>query len=267
MTLSQYAKDQTPLPYGHGLWVARGLEPNHSVVHKFGHNQSVSSSYTPVCVDGVYRTPQVTSATSLRVKAGNANDTAAGTGAREVTVSGLSPTGELISEAIATAGTSASAPTTLTFIRLFRVEITASGTYASAVAGSHSADIVIEDSAGTEDWATIPVVNFPHGRSQIGVYTIPLGYTGYIRDYEVESEGNKPCDFLLFSREGVLDIAAPYSAMEVRAELVGVDGNIQDVFEYPLGPFPALTDVGWMVKGASTPEASVDFTIVLVADE
>lgn len=85
------------------LDISRGLTSNISVVKKFGRNASVGTSFVPVALGGIYRTPTSTSATTLRIKAGgNANDDAAGTGAREVTLEGLDENFELASEAVAT---------------------------------------------------------------------------------------------------------------------------------------------------------------------
>ncbi len=72
--------------------ISRGLVDGQSVVHKFGRGV-VGTSFVPIAFGNIYRTPQPANATALRVKAGDANDTAAGTGAREVMVQGLSATG------------------------------------------------------------------------------------------------------------------------------------------------------------------------------
>ena len=102
-----------------------------TLVHKFGHNAAVGTSYEPISAGGIYRSPQVSGATAVRVKAGNVADTAAGLGAQAVTVQGLDETGALAEETLVTAGTSASAPGTITFIRIFRAFVSASGVYAS----------------------------------------------------------------------------------------------------------------------------------------
>jgi len=127
-----------------GIQVARGNILNAEVTHRFGM-ATVGTTFVPIADGLAYRTPQAGSATALRIKAGgNANDTAAGTGARSVRLTGLNATGVVVSETIATAGASASAATTATFIRLFDAEVVDSGTYGTQDAGSHAADIVID---------------------------------------------------------------------------------------------------------------------------
>ena len=96
-----------------GMDIARGLVPGCRSFFRFGRNTAIGATYTPVTRSGHYRTPQAGSATTLRVKAGgNANDTAAGSGARQITLVGLDATGNVITETLATAGASASAATT-----------------------------------------------------------------------------------------------------------------------------------------------------------
>ena len=252
-----------PMPTDNWVWnIRRGLVPGASVVHKFGASIDITTSYAPVTTSKVYQTPQVSGATTLRVKAGNVNDTAAGTGAQEVVIQGLNTDGVEVKEAIATAGTSASSVTTTSWLRIYRLWVSKSGTYATSAAGSHAAAIVIETSGGTE-WASIDVTGFPKGQSQIAVYTIPSGKTGYVSSFALTTDGAKPVDFILFKRESILETAAPYQAMRTVTEVFGIQGNYSLHPETAMGPFPGPCDIGWMAKGATTPDVSVDYEILL----
>jgi len=251
-----------------GLNIAVG-DYSHTIHrHQFGHNIAVSTSFVPVTSNGIYRTPQVSGATTLRVKAGgHADDTAAGDGAREVTLIGLDETGAEVTEAVATAGASASSATTTTFIRLYEAYVSASGTYATSAAGSHTATITIENSAGTEDWTEILVDGFSQGQAQIGVYTVPLGWKAFINTIHVAVDGNKAATILGFARPNILETAAPYSAMRMFFERGAMLGNVSIAGGVPDGPHPALTDVGFMARVASTTaEVDVDFEIILVEE-
>ena len=149
------------------LDAARGLTIGQKTVAKFGRNESVGTSFEPVALGGVYQTPQAASATTLRIKSGgDSNDTAAGSGARQVTLEGLDENFEEVSETVATNGASASSATTATFTRLYRVYVSESGTYATLAAGSHVGDIVIENGSGGTDWATISATDFPQSQSE-----------------------------------------------------------------------------------------------------
>ena len=257
-----------PLPVTDpGLEQSKGNVTGTSLIHKFGRNTAVGTTFVPVALGGVYQTPQPASATSLRVKAGgDANDTAAGSGAREVTLQGLDETGALATEAVATAGASASSATTTTFIRLFRAWVSSSGTYATATTGSHSAAITIENSAGGTDWLTIDATGFPRGQSEVGVYTIPNGYTGYLEGYRIFTDSTKTTDYILFRRESILDAAAPYEAMrEVSTgQIKGENATIAYGAPVKLtGP----CDIGFMAKvGTGTAQVTAEFDLILVAD-
>ena len=249
------------------LDIASGVSGEWTVVHKFGRNMAVGTSYAPVSMGGVYQTPQPAAATTLRVKAGgHADDTAAGDGAREITLIGIDETGAEVTETVATAGASASSATTTTFIRLYRLYVSASGTYATSAAGSHTADIVIENGAGGTDWATIDSASFPVAQSEIGAYTIPVGFEGYVQSLKVISDTTKITRLILFMRGGATDTAAPYGAMRVVQNLLLTGGSNGAHPLTPNGPFAAGSDVGFMAKvDTGTAEVSVDYEILLRA--
>ena len=251
------------------LDAARNLVTGMIVVKKFGRNTAVGTSYSTIALGGNYRTPLSTAATTLRIKAGgNENDTANGTGAREVTLEGLDENFALATEAIATNGTSASSATTTTFTRLFRCYVSKSGTYATQSTGSHSAAITIENGSGGTNWAVIGGSNFPKGQSEIGAYTIPSGYTGYVFLDDVTVDTNKTTDLIFFSRGGADDTAAPYEAMRARSVLIGIKAPIQlQGRVVPLGPFVGTCDIGYMGKvDTGTASVAVEFEIFLVQE-
>jgi hypothetical protein len=243
--------------------ISRGIVVGARSIHKFGRNAAVGASYAPVSIGGIYRTPQPANATALRIKAGgNANDTAAGTGAREITIIGLNASGALINETIATAGASASASTQQTFMRLLSAYVSTSGTYASQTAGSHVGSIVIENAAGGTNWATIFDTTFPRSETQIAVYTVPVNRSAIITDMNISSDADKKANVILFQRTGILQTSAPYDGMRVVEEFTQVSGLHNVVFPTPLGPFPELTDIGFMARSTSTTiDMSISFNI------
>jgi len=247
--------------------ISEGNTSGKSVIHKFGRHLGVGTSFVPISVGGIYRTPQPAAATTLRIKAGNAADTSNGAGARTVYIEGLNASGVLTSETLTTNGASAGTASSNSYIRLFRAYVATSGTYATSAAGSHTASIVIENSAGTENWATIDATNFPKGQSEIGVYSVPLGYTAYIKNIDIHVETSKPANVLLFQRQNILETAAPYTAMRAVYNVIGTVDEVILPREMPLGPFPALTDLGFMGRVASTSASvSVFYDIILIAD-
>jgi len=273
--LNQPYNLQSPSTLNRTTWTwldtARGLTNGLKSVKKFGRNPSVGTSFETVAFGGIYQTPQAASATTLRIKAGgNANDTAAGSGAREITLIGLDENFQEVSEAIATAGASASSATTTSFTRLYRCFVSASGSYASASAGSHSADIVIENSAGGTDWATIDATDFPKSQSEIGAFSVPAGATGYVKLRNVSIDSGKTIDLIFFSRTNIDETSAPYSAMRAQSVVSGVSGGSIESFgavDIPFGPYTGPTDLGFMAKVTSgTAKVAVEFEIFIVSE-
>ena len=244
--------------------VSQGNITGVSVVHKFGRNIDVGTSFEPVTMGGLYQTPQPAAATTLRVKVGDVADTAAGAGAREVTLFGLDETGAEVTAVLATAGTSASSATSETFIRLYRAFVSASGTYGTTGAGSHVADIVIENGAGGTNWLTIDSTDFSRGQSEIAAYSVPLGKTAYVTYIHMSVSSKESADIFMCSREGILDAAAPYSAVRLQIQSTAVAGEAVIKPNTPLGPYPASTDILFLAKGTAAAEVDVDFEIILV---
>lgn len=246
-----------------GLDIARGLAPGCAGSFVFGRNTAIGSSYTPVTRSGFYRTPQVTGAVALRVKAGgNANDTANGTGAREITLIGLDATGEVIVETLATAGVSASTATAKTFIRLTSAYVSKSGTYASQTAGSQAGGITIEKSTGGEDWALISDGTLGKGQAEIAAYTTSRNKSAAVFNMTVSSDADKKANIVLFRRENILEIAAPYSPMILIVEFPQSSGLVDVAFDPPLY-FPPLCDFGFLASvAASTVDVSIGMDMV-----
>lgn len=254
---------QTTQPFG--LSVAKGSElKGYELVHKFGVNTAVGTSFAPVTLGGVYPTPQSTGAVALRIRAGgNAADDAAGAGAQEVTLYGLGEDFEHASAALATAGASASDPSTVLFTRLPRAVVSKSGTYASAVAGSHAGTIVIEDTAGNE-WATILLNGFPHATTNIAVYSVAANEVAYIRHVDIFTDSAKSTEVLLFKRENADELAAPYSPMKVLTNFITQGGaDEHDLSHSPIrveGP----ADIGFMAKvDVGSAVVSAGFELIL----
>jgi hypothetical protein len=248
--------------------VAKGNISGASIVHKFGQYNSIPTTFTTVARLGVYQTPQAASATTLRVKAGgDANDTAAGTGAREITLEGLDSSGNVITETLATAGASASSATSASFMRLYRAYVSASGTYATQTTASHSAEIVIENGAGGTDWCEIALNGLARSQTEIGAYTIPTGYTGYLLSAHGFSDSSKVTEFIFFKRESILDAAAPYQAMRTLFEERLEGGDFRFPPAAPILVGSGGTDCGFMAKvDTGTAEVEVDFEILLIQD-
>lgn len=235
-----------------GFDIARGIADGHRVIRQFGRNDAVGGTFVPIVRGGNYRTPQVSGATTLRIKSGgNANDTATGTGARAVTLVGLDAAGRVITETLATAGASASAATTQAFLRLTDAFVSASGTYASQTAGSHAGTITIENGAGGTDWAVIADTDIARADAEIGVYSVPVNRSFYLMRVRLQIDEANKSNVVLFRRTGILQTAAPYDGMVMLEEYPAASGSLQFDYDPPIR-VPQLSDVGLMAKSSSS---------------
>lgn len=235
-----------------------------SIVHKFGSAQAVGTSLTPVTSSKTYQTP--TALTSLEVVSDdNVNDVAGGSGARSITIIGLSTGWTEVEETIALNGTTAVAAANQYF-RIYRAYVASSGSYATASLSSHSSTITLQTTGAGAVWATIGSEGaFGKAQTEIAVYTIPSGKKGYVLTKHIEVDGNKSMDVLMFKRENADTVAAPYSVMRIVEEDKGLTGGHNVEFQVPklIGTGPC--DVGFMAQtGVGTSDLSVEFEILLV---
>jgi hypothetical protein len=243
--------------------IARGNIAGIESVNKFGRNPLATTTLLPVTAGGIFNTPQSSSATALRVKAGNANDTAGGSGARLVTVEGLDENFDKVSANLVTAGASAGAASSVLFARQNRIYVSESGTYATTSAGSHAANVVIENGSGGTDWGTILLGSYPEGQSQIACYSVARNYTAYIPYVSISVDSNKTGYVAGFYRANIDDTSAPYSAMRQFIKLDGVSGPAPLDPTLVYGPFVGPCDIIFMGNmSTGTGEIDVDFGII-----
>lgn len=250
------------------LEVQEGKHPGVSIVEKFGRNSAVGTTMVPVCDGGFYLTPTPSNAVTLEVISTDANDTAAGTGAREVTLVYLDATGALQTGTIATNGTSASTETIAGVWRLLRAYVSDSGTYATQSAPSQAGAITIRVESAGDTWGTIPlaVTGFGSGQSLIGAYTVPDGHTAYIIGKRIFVDSQKTADIFFFKRENADDETAGYSPIRVQNEYVGIAAPAA-LNNRTWARVEANTDIGFMAVVASgTADVSVEFDLLLIED-
>ena len=243
----------------HSLDISRGFAGGQSGVSKFGSNPNVSSSSTEdIIFQGTINWLQA--ATTVRVKAGNTNDTAAGSGAQQVIVEGLDENWEEQTETLVTNGTSAGTAGSITFIRLNRAYVGNVGTYSGANAGN----VTIENSSGGTDLLTIEA---GVGQTQSSVYTVPAGKTAYLTRMRVSSTSAKASDISMWQRRSADDVSTPFTGKRLVRRFNGVSGSIGfDFTSYP--SFPAKTDLwGSITTGSgATGAGSLAYDLILVDD-
>lgn len=257
--------------FGHtfpsGLDLVMGKFPGATLVHVFGRNPAVSTSFAPVTPAGVMQMPQVAGVKQLRIAAGDPADTAAGAGAREVTIYGLDASGNEISSVLIPQGATPSAYTDESYLRLNSIEVTKSGTYANPLAFSHAADIEIEDNTSAT-WGTVISNGVPRAVSEMGVYAIPAGKIGYVGNLAYHTDSSKVTTIIPMVRENLLETAAPYSpAFQGLSELEGTQ-SYSESDDRPRGSFVGPCDVGFLAKvDAGTAVVSVSFEVLVMTPE
>lgn len=246
------------------LEISKGNVPKHSIVHKFGAG-SIGTTVSPVSTTGDYPCP--TTAVSLEIVSDSANDTSAGTGAREVTITGINASWAEQTITVATNGTTA-VVVSGTWLRVHRWYVSQSGTYATGATYSHAGNLTLRVAGAGATWTTIPTTPIPVGQSQIGCYTIPTGYKGYLLSKSVYTDSSKTADIFFFQRPNANDTTAPYTGtLRLVEREIGVTGGYFHPFASPKPPFVGPCDVGFMAKVATgTADVSVEFELLLVQD-
>jgi hypothetical protein len=240
--------------------VQKGNVPGHSLVHKLGRNDAVPNgswahiSLTPFAIANFRQTP-----VAMRIKAGgNSSDTAAGAGAREVTVQGIGSALSEVSMILATNGTAVSSNTTGAFWRVHRSWVSAVGTYTGANLG----DIVIEDSGGGADFITIAT---DEGQTQYAGWTIETGKTGYLLRVWGTADGLKPADVRLYTRNDIDTVAAPMQSKRLKLWWDGVTGRYEANAKGPEIILNAKSDIWMEARGSGAlTEVTANLEILLV---
>lgn len=252
---------QTPLPYDAGLWAARGLQDGHEVVTKYGANPDIDigTGFEVLWNGGDWYTGfDATVADVVTVVSSSANDATGGTGARDVTLSGLDAAGIEIEETITLNGTTP-VDSTLSYLRMHRARVGSVGSL-----DFNDGEITVAQKATPAVvFAVLPAEN---GSTMISAYTIPAGKTAYITSW-----------FAAFSNldRGTaivrLNMRKPSESrrvMEQQSLLADGTSVLPRVYNPPKGPIPALTDI-WISAESDTNNVGVagGFDLILVDDD
>ena len=236
------------------LQVTRGQVDGHSQTLISGYNGSVGTSYETIWTqDGLYVYPA--SAVVMKISSSDANDTAAGTGARTVTIYGLDGSYNQINETVSLSGQTA-VTTTATFLRVFHLMVNTAGS-GGAAAGTIYAGV---GTVTTGVPATVYSVYSANGGSTCCIYTVPAGYTGFIFDFLVATgctTANAFTSLGLYNRPlgGVFD-----NTLQGRC---ANGGAFAIPLNYPLS-FPEKTDLEVRAAATTASSVSANFSIVII---
>jgi len=240
------------------LQVSRGQISWHTSVVVFGYNEDVDTSMETIWPHGgLLPFPAV--ALQLKVSSDSVNDTAAGTGARTVHLSGLDANHSVISETVTLNGQTA-VLTTKSYLHVNECYVATAGSLDSAAGNIYFGDGVV--TAGVP--ATIyDIIKFDYNTRVTGSYTIPAGYTGYLSQglfSSGQSSGSGPVTGRLMTR-GTDNIRRTAAIVTIN------NGSADYAFEYPVA-IPEKTTVEAQAVGAGTNNAcSSMFILVLIKND
>lgn len=163
------------------LEAARGRITGHEIVIVKGWNSSIGTSPETIGVRSTSVRNYQSSATTVQISSSSANDTAAGTGARTLTLKGLNGSLDEVSETITLNGqTVVDSVNSYLYINSLKVLTTGSGLQAAGniFVSKNGATVT----SGTPDTATDVLEEIIVGMntSQALVYTIKKNYTGFL---------------------------------------------------------------------------------------
>ena len=190
------------------LQLSRGQIPGHLFVHKFGYNPNIGTTTETVWAQGgVYVYP--TSASTMYISSSSTADTAAGTGARTATVSGLDANFDQISETVSLNGQAGvQLNGALNWYRVNRIVVNTAGS-GGANAGVLYVGTEATPSGGvpTNKYATVAIGD---NQTLMCLWTVPRGYTAYLHQKDVSSSSSAD-KFAIFSlvarpKDGVFNI-------------------------------------------------------------
>ena len=237
--------------------IANGDVDGYAAIHKFGRNPSIGNAPETVWMHGgKYQYLDVGSASTLYAYSANSEDSASGDGARTITILGLDNNFNEIEETVTVGG----AATTLEFLRVYRAYVATAG-----VTTTNEGNVLISTGSGgtgtvLADIGTIGTgTTFGLGQTQLALYTVPAGKTGYLTTWNVGcAPMNNKATVLLKSRE--IDGDAPFRTKDI-VDLVG--GYHTQNYSIPLR-FPEKTDIEVVASADTSTIISSSFDIILV---
>ena len=230
------------------LQVARGQIYGHSVLNIYGYQTAVGTSFVPVWEGNSSYTFPSSAIQMHIVSSVNTGDDKTAT---FVTINGLDANYNQISETIKLNGT-----TTVTTVKsYFRINSMA------VSSGAPTGNITLKDTSDTTLYAEIAAGN---GRTLMGIYTVPAGYTFYLSRIDINTSLNaNPAGFATYqnyqtSNTGVstVTIIAPftnnYHTQRVMPRLVAEKTDIQLQSKVSIGT-AALTvsQEGYLIANGS----------------
>lgn len=235
--------------------IAIGSIPRYSSVHKYGKDTGIASTYGDVW-NYAGNITFLSSTTTLSAVSTNAADNGAGLGARTLVVQGVDGNFQEYKETITLSGTTPVALNGNTGLRrVNRMYVSETGKYD----GSNVGNIIVSSTAGQVQ----SYIAAGEGQAQMSIFTIPAGKVGVLTSFQGTSNPGttKTADFRILRRNNSLD--GKIHSIRLADEFLGIEGTILKTYGSPV-VLQEMTDIWVQAKGASTPDVTATFDIVLI---
>jgi len=227
----------------------------YKVVHKFGHNTDIDSSYETLwSAGGNYS--YLSSATTLKISSADANDDDGDTGARTVLIQGLDTNYNEIEETVTLDGQTA-INTSNEYLRVYRMIVQTAGS------SNHNEGIVyagtgtVTSGVPANIYAEIPA---EYNQTMMAVYTIPADKTGYMTTFYAspDSQASFQTQLLFGNSDGIMRVRNQLHAYQTQA-----------MFDYrPYLKIDEKTDVELRCAvGTANTEFGGGFSIILIDND
>lgn len=234
------------------LQVSEGQIAFHKNVYKFGLNEDVGNSLETIWEQGGLYT-YLTSASTLYVSSSSANDTAGGTGAQNVTISGLDADYNEVSITVDLSGqTGVQLGLANNWIRVNRGIVNTAG-----ATGSNEGVIYVGiEAAPVGGVPAIPYTTITIGNNQTlqAFWTVPTGYTAYIYQTNISTGNSSNTRAVLKTVLTARPFGGVFNTKEV---IVLTDGNHLQDYNFPI----KLTEKSDIEFRAESSRPAVDFNV------
>lgn len=231
--------------------VSRGFIPNASRLQKVGYSAGVTTSLVTVWNEAI-AVVFPTVAAVLTVSSSSANDTAAGTGARTVTITGLDASFNQLTEVVTLNGQSAVSTVNL-YYRINNISVTTAGS------GGVNAGIIYIGTGIVTAGKPATIYNSMatgFNQSLSAFTTIPVGMTGYLLQVLASTD-------TAGTQVQIQTKAATGLVMTTRIFQLGIGAGTIQQYELPR-PLTAGTDiVGMAIVASGTAKVSCQFELLL----
>ena len=157
------------------LQLSRGQITGHKLVTISGYNPDIDTTWESLIPSGGFIAYPAT-AVQMKVSSSSASDTAAGVGARTVTITGLDGNWNELSETVTLNGQTTVLTTSL-FFRVNGLSVASAGTSLANVGDIYFGNGVVTAGVPATIYDMIPA---GFNNRQTHAYSVPAGYTGYI---------------------------------------------------------------------------------------